>query len=128
MTNESRYLTTQHHHHKGSIILDDRDLDTLIWVGEQHAISLDHLRLLLGARCKKPTKEQGILSASAAAQVVKRWRMLHLIQQQKIVASTPPWIWLTPHGLRELELDFKPFSPRLGTLSHLHAKLCPHTH
>lgn len=47
--------------------------------------------------------------------------MLHLIQQKKIVTSTPPWIWLTTHGLRELELDFKPFSPRLGTLPHLHA-------
>ena len=62
-----------------------------------------------------------MLSASATDQVLKRWRMLHLIEQQKILAGTPPWIWLTPYGLRELDLDFKPFSPRLGALSHLHA-------
>jgi hypothetical protein len=121
MTEEIHSLTLQYRSHKGSIILDDRDLSTLIWVGEQSAVSLDHLRLLLGAHAKKPTKEQGMLSASATDQVIKRWRMLHLIQQQKIVASTPPWIWLTPYGLRELDLDFKPFSPRLGALSHLHA-------
>jgi hypothetical protein len=121
MKAENHSLTPQHRIHKGSIILDDRDLDTLIWIGEQHAISLDHLRLVLGARAKKPTKEPGILSASAADQVIKRWRTLQLIQQQKIVTCTPPWIWLTPHGLRELDLDFKPFSLRLGTLSHLHA-------
>ena len=121
MTNESHSLTPQHRNHKGSIILDDRDLDTLIRIGEQLAISLDHLRLLLGAHPKKPTKEPGILSASAADQVLKRWRTLHLIQQQKIISSTPPWIWLTPHGLRELDLDFRPISPRLGALPHLHA-------
>ncbi len=121
MTKESHSLNKPLRNHKGSIILDDRDLSTLIWVGEQSAVSLDHLRLLLGARSKKPTKEQGILSASAADQVLKRWRMLHLIDQKKILASTPPWIWLTPYGLRELDLDFKPFSPRLGALSHLHA-------
>jgi hypothetical protein len=122
MTNESRSLNTQqHHHHKGCIILDDRDLSTLIWVGEQSAVSIDHLRLLLGARSKKPTKEHGMLSTSATDQVLKRWRMLHLIEQKKILASTPPWIWLTPYGLRELDLDFKPFSPRLGSLPHLHA-------
>jgi hypothetical protein len=121
MTEEHNSLTPHHRSHKGSIILDDRDLDTLIWIGEQHAISLDHLRLLLGARAKKPTKEPSMLSASATDQVIRRWRTLHLIQQQKILSSTPPWIWLTPHGLRELDLDFKPFSPRLGALSHLHA-------
>jgi hypothetical protein len=121
MTKESYSLNTQHRNHKGTIILDDRDLSTLIWIGEQNAVSLDHLRLLLGARSKKPTKEQGMLSASAVAQVLKRWRMLHLIEQKKILAITPPWIWLTQHGLRELEFDFKPFSPRLGSLPHLHA-------
>jgi hypothetical protein len=121
MTKESHSLNTQPRNHKGSIILDDRDLSTLIWVGEQNAVSLDHLRLLLGACSKKSTKEQGMLSASAADQVLKRWRMLQLIQQKKILASTPPWIWLTPFGLRELDFDFKPFSPRLGALPHLHA-------
>lgn len=89
MTKESHSLNTQPRNHKGSKILDDRDLGTLIWVGEQNAVSLDHLRLLLGVRSKKPTKEQGMLSASAADQVLKRWRMLQLIQQKKILASTP---------------------------------------
>lgn len=56
MTKESHSLNKQPRNHKGSIILDDRDLSTLIWIGEQNAVSLDHLRLLLGAHSKKPTK------------------------------------------------------------------------
>jgi len=34
---------------------------------------------------------------------------------------TPPWIWLTSYGMRELGLKFRASPPRLGALAHLHA-------
>jgi len=49
MTKENHSLNKQHRSHKGGIILDDQDLSTLIWIGEQSAIFLDHLRKCHGS-------------------------------------------------------------------------------
>ncbi len=107
--------------HRKNIILNARSLRVLRWIGEQEAVTYDHISQLLGTLSTRATKEIGILSASATTQVLSNWLELGLIEQRKIIAMTPPWVWLTTHGLRELGFDFNFSSPRLSELPHIHA-------
>lgn len=107
--------------HQKNIILNARSLSALNWIGEQEAASRDHISQYLGARSIKDTKEPGVLSAGAADQIIKNWLDLGLVTRKRFITMTPPWIWLTAHGMRELSLDFRATSPRLGALPHLHA-------
>src|SRR5450755_1947577 len=97
----------------------DRDLDALKWIAQQYAIANDHLCILL-ARLIDPSeyahqpKEAGILTEKRTTKIVKRWEELGLVERDWILHGDPPWIWLTPEGLRTVAQkvgDLRPYTP-----------------
>ncbi len=107
--------------HRKYSVLTARSLKVLRWIGEQEAVSREHISQLLGIHSIKGTKEPGYLSAGATDQIIKQWLLLGLVERQRLITMTPPWIWLTASGVRELGLNFRASPPRLGALAHLHA-------
>ena len=118
----------------------DRDLDALQWIAQQYAVSFDHLSILL-ARLINPDeyaqkpKEAGELTTKRTAKIVKRWETLGLVEREWILHGDPPWIWLTPEGLRTVaqELgELRPYTPTPAKVNHLywcnHARLYVEQH
>ena len=93
----------------------------LRWVGEQYAVRLDSLGRLLGRTAQGPTKIEGQLQESGVNRVVRRWLQDAVAATRKLYVRQPGWVWLTPAGLRQLELPFKAWHPTIGgRLNHLH--------
>ena len=108
--------------------LIERDLDALKWIAQQYAIRLDHLCVLLarliepGAYAQAP-KTTGQLTEKRATAIVKRWETLGLVERAWILYNEPPWIALTPEGLRLVseELgELRPYTPTPAKLNHLY--------
>ncbi len=107
--------------HKGTTLLSPRDRWGFQWIGEQYALCLDHLQVLLGRRAGAGAKQANWISASAVRQVLARWHKLGYIEQKSIFTDSPAWIWLTRRGLSELGLRYSFYTPHFATLPHLHA-------
>lgn len=105
---------------KGQIRFNSRDLLGLTWIGEQYAVRLDSLQVLLGRQAQQVTKVENQLSESTARRVVERWKQEQLVASRKFFYAEPEWIWLTAHGLRQMDLPYKPKDPSVGQLRHLH--------
>jgi hypothetical protein len=97
--------------------LTERDLFVLTWIGEQYALRVDQLRVILAA---KSQAEISILSESAMRHHVTRWEQLGLVEYRKFLAREPGWVWLTPAGLRAVNLEFSVYRPYAGVLEHLY--------
>jgi hypothetical protein len=98
-----------------------RDKQVLTWIGEQYAVRIDHLRLLMGRDAGKPTAEPGRVSRSNAERRVRVWIKDGLVERKKIFIGQPAWIWLTRQGLGLLENDYRFLEPKVATLDHIHA-------
>lgn len=105
---------------KGLIRLTDRDLIVLRWIGEQYAIRLDILQLLLGRDAKQETKTPGLVTESTARRVVGRWKAEGLVESRKFFFGKPEWVWLTTAGLSQMNMAYRTWSPKVSTLGHLH--------
>ena len=106
---------------KGQIRYDDRDVIALRWVAEQYAVRLDSLGRLLGRTAQGPTKIEGQLQDSGVNRVLRRWLQDEVAATRKLYVRQPGWVWITPSGLRQLELPFKAWRPTIGgRLNHLH--------
>jgi hypothetical protein len=105
---------------KGQIRFNSRDLLLLKWVGEQYAVRLDSLQVLLGLHALNDTKVENQVSESSARRVVSRWKQEKLVESRKLFYAEPEWVWLTAHGLRHMELPYKPNAPAVSQLLHLH--------
>ena len=105
---------------KGEIRLNDRDLLVLQWIGEQYAVRFDTLQVLLGHSAQQVTKVENLLGDTSARRVLDRWKQENLVQDRKILSGQPKWVWLTAHGLRQMNLPYKPKDPVAGQLLHLH--------
>lgn len=105
---------------KGQIRFNPRDLDVLQWIGEQYAVRLDSLQRLLGRQAQQTTHAQNLITESSARRVLDRWKQEKLVVGRKILAKEPEWVWLTPQGLRHMDLPFKPKEPSVSQLLHLH--------
>src|SRR5450755_149441 len=113
----------------------DRDLDALAWIAQQYAVSFDHLSILLArlidhSQYAQKPKEAGELTEKRTAKIVKRWEELGLVERDWILHGDPPWIWLTPEGLRTVAQEvgeLRPYTPTPATVNHLywcnHARL-----
>jgi hypothetical protein len=101
--------------------LTQRDLTTLTWIGEQYAVRFDHLQRLLARQPGKPTRVEGVLSATTTSDIISRWQRAGLADIRKLLVDELAWIWLTPAGLREIGLHYVPYRPQAFTLPHLHA-------
>lgn len=79
------------------------------FVGEQYALRLDQLAVLLERSERTPQR------------VVARLRAAGLIDARPLLAGEPAWLWLTRAGVRASGQRFASWSPRLGMLAHLEA-------
>jgi hypothetical protein len=105
---------------KGQIRLNPRDLLSLTWIGEQYAVRLDSLQVLLGRQAEQVTKVEQKITESSTRRVLDRWKQENLVVGRKILSREPEWVWLTAHGLRQMDLPYKPKDPSVGQLRHLH--------
>lgn len=99
---------------KGSVRLTERDLTSLRWTGDQYAIRLDQLALLLGRNAGR------VLTDSTARAAVTRWTRAGLASTRKVTVGEPGFVWLTARGLRELGLSFKNWEPSASTAAHIY--------
>ena len=99
---------------KGSVRLTERDLTSLRWTGEQYAIRLDQLALLLGRTAGRT------LTDSTTRAAVTRWTRAGLACTRKVTVGEPGFVWLTARGLREVGLSFKSWEPAASTASHVY--------
>jgi hypothetical protein len=97
-----------------------RDLAALQWIGEQYATRLDQLQTVLGRLSTRATKQPGKIAETTARHAIVRWESLGLAESRKILHDQPPWVWLTPLGLRSAGLEFPAWRPGPDTLSHIY--------
>lgn len=99
----------------------ERDLAALRWAGEQFAVRLDTLQVLLGRDAQGPTKVVGVLQETGVRRVVERWVGEELARSRKLFYKQPAWVWLTRSGLAQVDLPFAVWTPTVSLLNHIHA-------
>jgi hypothetical protein len=102
-------LAEQHTDRLDAFVLSRRDLWVLAFVGEQYALRVDQLAVLLGS------------GERTAQRVISRLRAAGLVQARPLLAGEPTWLWLTRAGARASGRDFGAWTPRLGMLAHVEA-------
>lgn len=105
---------------RGTRRLTERDLLALKWVGEQYALRLDQLQILLGRYSSKSNHPGVTVDSTTAWYSARKWMDLGLAQAEKFLTKTPTWIWLTPSGLRAVGLSFAPYTPSVEALEHIY--------
>lgn len=99
---------------KGQVRATERDLRIMTYIGEQYAISLNHLKQLL-------EMEKGErLSDATVKRLCIRWERAGWIEKRKLLASQPQWVWLSKTGLQEMELEYPYRAPSLARLNHIY--------
>jgi hypothetical protein len=97
-------------HDAGTIRLSQRDIDGLLLCGEHYGAPLDLLAEALG------------VSQVRMNAIATRWRRAGYVDTAQL-GSGPPWIWLTPDGMKATGLGFPATPPTLGRLPHHRAIL-----
>ncbi len=87
-------------YNKRQVTLTDRDHRVLRWISEQQAARFDQVQWLLGQDAGRGALVEGEISASAARQVIVRWRQAGWIIQKKVFHEEPPWLWPAARLLR----------------------------
>jgi hypothetical protein len=95
------------------VLVTERDLAVLRWIGEQFAVRADVIRWLLGG--DQP------LSEGRTRQVIDRWRRAGLVHQQRFFVGAEPVVWPTREGLRLVLDGYRARTPKLSMLAHIHA-------
>ena len=112
-------------------VLTARDLRALTWVGEQRAVTLEQVAVLLArhktglvpgeaAASATPQRDPGRVTRGRARKRIAAWRAHGLAVQSKLVAHHDTVVWLTQHGLDSMGLDWsaRPHGPVLQHLTH----------
>jgi hypothetical protein len=89
--------------------LQRRDLDLLLWLGEQYGARMDQLERRIG--CGERTVQR----------TVARLRHAGLVATRRILVGEPAWVLPTRAGLRACGSLFGVWEPRLGLLAHVAA-------
>lgn len=95
------------------VLLTERDVAALRWIGEQYAVEADVLAWLLGGR--RP------LSDGRVRQLVDRWRRAGLVEARRFFAGGRSVVWPTREGLRLVLPGHRARAPKVSMLAHLHA-------
>ncbi len=107
--------------------LTERDHKALVWIGQQYAVRLDQLQIVLarlgepGDSARKP-KEEGRLTQKRTMDLVRRWEQLGLVNYGWFLHADPAWVWLSAEGLQAVRHEIgelRPFEPTAGGLSRL---------
>jgi len=106
--------------------LTSRDLQCLRWIAQQYAIRLGQLQRLLLRYTPEADRDkirQGTdrLSKERTYKTLARWDALGLIEYGNILDGEPRWIWLSPRGLRSLDLKLRYNKPSAVRIPHLYA-------
>jgi len=99
----------------GLVRLGERDLFSLRVVGEQYVVRLSLLADILTVFDGAP------VSADAARKVASRWHRARLAEVAPILAGQGSHVWLTPYGIDQVGLDYKPWVPSAVGLPHADA-------
>ncbi len=86
-----------------------RDIDTLVWLGQQYGARVDQLEILLG--CGPRTVQR----------VTERLRAAGLVTTRRLLVGDPAWVIPTGAGLRAADQAFHTWQPRIGLLAHVAA-------
>ncbi len=119
MLDEMTKPTRQRRWDAGKMILTERDLAALSFIGEQYAIRIDHLQRFLGDYAEREED----LSFDATRKLVARWHRAGWVEMQRLRGADPLWIWPTRQGLRQLGrgYSYRNMENNLDDLKHLHA-------
>lgn len=101
---------------KGQKRLRKRDFAALRWIGEQYVVSVDDLGIVLGRLAnRQPLKDRAVRA------VVARWHTFGFVKTSSALSSQyiPLIIWLTPSGLRLMEMDYPAYEPSLSKVRHM---------
>jgi hypothetical protein len=96
-----------------------RDLAALRFVGEQYAVRLDVVAVLLTRLSVTGPERGSLLSRRAVREQLGRWEQAGWAERRRLLGHT--WVTLTRTGLRLCGLEFEVWSPALDRLDHHHA-------
>ena len=96
-----------------------RDLAALRFVGEQYAVRLDVLAVVLGRLSPAAPRGTGPLGLRTVRQRLERWEAAGWAIRRRMLDHT--WVLTTRAGLRLAGLDLDPWMPALDRLAHHHA-------
>lgn len=97
----------------GSIQVTPRDIFLLTWIGEEFAISMEHLHLLISVY--KGTA----VSYSDVKWLVSRWQRAGWVERRKKLTNMSSWVWLTKEGLVQMQLPYGYVDPAVGAMEHI---------
>lgn len=91
---------------EGRLRISARDITISMVIGDQFALRIDQVALLLG------------VPVNVAYKWVNRMRTQRWVEGQQIHGRL--WVWLTGRGLRQLDLPYRPLRPSPMQLDHLY--------
>ncbi len=95
-----------------------RDLAALRFVGEQYAVRLDVLAVVLGRLSRGQLRTAGRLGSRTVRQRVERWEAAGWAVRRRMLDHS--WVLATRTGMRLAGLEFDPWTPALDRLDHHH--------
>jgi hypothetical protein len=103
---------------KGQRQLTQRDLDTLLLIGQQYTYCFDQLQGVLARHPDTQSAEKEFLSETRTRAAIEKWKQLQLADSRKILHSAPQWVWLTRRGLYHVRLTVAYWEPEHSDLEH----------
>lgn len=105
-----------------SMLLSERDVTLLAWIGEQYTVRVDLLAMLMAKHSDDPAAQnRGRVAQQTVSRRVIAWRNAGLVKSQPFLANTPSTVWLTADGMVAAGLPWRPYEPTLATVAHRHA-------
>lgn len=92
-----------------SFQVSQRDLELLLLIAEQYAITLDQLARLIGR------------SYRTARALRDRWGSAGWVASRKLAIGLPPFAWLTVRGSRLVQSPFRTWDANPGLAGHIEA-------
>jgi len=94
---------------RGSHQVTDRDRELLRFIGEQYALTLDQLAVLIGR------------SYRTARGLRDRWCAAGWAKSSRLSVALPPFVWLTSRGTTIAGSRFRTWRPNHGLVRHIEA-------
>lgn len=93
----------------GSVRFSERDRELLAVIGEQFAVTVEQLGLLMGR------------SFSAGRWLRDRWLRAGWVESRQLVAGGPSFLWLTGEGRRVAGSPYRRWLPNPALIAHIEA-------
>lgn len=94
---------------RGSFQVSERDLELLLLIAEQYAITLDQLARLIGRTYR------------TARGLRDRWCNAGWTQSARLAVDLPPFVWLTSPGSRLIGSPYRTWNAHPGLATHIEA-------